>query len=444
MRDTKGESLRQFTCLTPADLIRFLADNTHVPSPFEDITPAAVGQWQRQDYKLKKLEDQYPPLPPARQPQPPQHLFSDRELTADHVGELGDDVDGYVVARAWFAYAQEPIPDPGDLPGSTSEITDRNHQRKPKQIATLIFRNHPALAQSNTAERLQQEGWFDNELWTVRGWFPNDQFPRQRGVKPEEAKIGDDRIRWSQDAWADARERWRRHGEENHLIFESTEKEANMQALAEEFAKQYDVSPDSPPVLRTENMDDHMRECYHAIHFLRENKFYRGLSNFDTHYVRAGVDATEDAVQTRKGIYQAERYRWEGAVDRSLAKYAATLPEWRDKVLLKHKDYRRFTFIQEDSYDWEYRYLRLYHEQYGNRDKRRLVDIARVLPLVPKADPSVFTGWILKGPLDVVDDTGYPLCDDDARKHVLARKPAPLGSMQPMPGARTGPSPKPS
>jgi hypothetical protein len=432
MRETMGESKRQFTCPTSGDVVRFLADNYRVPSPFEERSPASVGQWQkRDDDKLKAaLTDRYPPLPPKRNPAPPQHLFSNNEYNADDVGQLGDDVDAYIVARSWFAYAQEPIPDPGDLPGSTKPIEDRTRQRKPRQITTLIFRNHPALAQANNAERLQQEGWFDNELWPIKGWFPKDQFtPKEQGSdrKPE-AKIGDERRKWSQEAWADARDRWQRHGEENHLVFASEEKKANMEQLAADFAKKYDVHLESPPTLRTENMDEHDKECYFAIHFMRENKFYRGVSNFDTHLIRARVDATDEAIEGRKAFYQAERLRWEGSVDRSLAKYSTALPYWRDKVLLKNKDFRRFAFVMEDSFDWQYRYMRLYHEQYGKRDKQRLVDLARVMPLVPKADPSLFTGWILKGALDVLDEEGYQLVDDDSRRHVLARKPAPPGS----------------
>src|SRR5206468_5497 len=141
------------------------------------------------------------------------------------------------IARSWFAYAQEPIPDPDKLPGSTQPITDRAHQRKPKQISAIIFRNHPALAQSNQAERLQQEGWFDNEMWLIRGWFPKDQFTDHK----TEAKVGDDRTRWSLEAWANAHDRWRRHGEENHLLYESPDKEAQMQQMAEEFSKQFNV-----------------------------------------------------------------------------------------------------------------------------------------------------------------------------------------------------------
>jgi hypothetical protein len=180
--------------------------------------------------------------------------------------------------------------------------------------------------------------------------------------------------------------------------------------------------------MRTENMTERDRECYFAIHFMRENTFYRQVSNFDTHYIRAGVDATDEAVEGRKQFYQAERLRWEGSVDRSLAKYAVALPYWRDKVLLKNKDFRRFGFIQEDSYDWEYRYLRLYHEQYGKRDKQRLADLAHLVPAMPKIDPMLFTGWILKGALDVLDEEGYQLVDDDSRRRVLSRKPAPPGS----------------
>src|SRR5262249_36932411 len=72
--------------------------------------------------------------------------------------------------------ARRPPPARGALPGEPRETTDRARQRKPKQITTLIFRNSPALAQSGSADRLQQEGWFDSEPFLVNNWFRSDRF----------------------------------------------------------------------------------------------------------------------------------------------------------------------------------------------------------------------------------------------------------------------------
>jgi hypothetical protein len=426
IRDTLGDARRQFTCATADDVVRFLTDNQRVASPFEEPPAVAVGQWQKRDDKLRPLPDCFPPLPPDPQKEPRPHLYSENELNADQIDQLGDDVDAYAVARSWWCYAQEPIPDPDRLPGSTQEITDRATQRKPKQITCLIFRNHPALAQSSVAERLQQEGWFDNEPWLIRGWFPNDQFARPGVGRPEPAKVGNDRVKWSQEAWANAYDRWRRHGEMNHLLFESEAQKANIENMAADFGKTFDIPAGSgrPPRMRTENMDDYTKECYFATQYLFELKFYRDVSNFTAHLNRSFVDSQEDAVLARKGFHQAERLRYEGSTE-ALKKYAATFPIWRDRVLLKNKDYRRLYFIMEDSYDWEYRYLRLYHEQRAKADKQQLGILARAIPLVPAVDPDVFTGYILQGPLDGTDDEGFPLIDDDTRAHTLLRRPKP-------------------
>jgi hypothetical protein len=430
MRDTLGQARMQFTCGKAEDVIRFLADNWRVPSPFEDTPPATVGSWQkRDDDKLRNvLTDRFPPLPPARIPEPPQRTFSDGELTADKVGQLDDSIDAYAVARSWFAYAQEPIPDADILPGSTQPITDRVHQRKPKQITTLIFRNHPALAQSNIAERLQQEGWFDTEPWLIRGWFNNDRFTTSREGKnqPAEALVGNDRND-SRVAWADAHARWKRHGEENHLLLTDADK-ANKEQLAREFAVAYHIGAGRPPQLRAESLEPHMHDCYDAAQFLFEYEFYRNVSNFDNHFNRSLVEAKPETVDGRKQFYTAERLRWDASVVPSLQKYAAALPFWRDKVLLKNKAFRRNYFIEEESYDWEYRYLRLWHEQFGKDLKVRLASAARVMPMMPSMDPNVFTGWVLQEPLDVLDEDGEPLIDDDSKAKVKGRKPVIAGA----------------
>jgi hypothetical protein len=425
IRDTKFEADRQFKCGTADQVVRFLADNQRVPSPWEDAPIVAVGQWQkRDDDKLRPVEEQFPPLPPRRTPTPPQRLYSDRELVADQVGQLGDDIDAYAMARAWFAYAQEPIPDPDELPGETKPITDRRLQRRPKQIMTVIFRNYPALAQSNIAERLQQEGWFDSDLFSISGWFPADKFPADKEGKRFEAKVGDPGVEWSQRAWADAHQRWRRYGEENHFLFKSEADEENMKNLSAEFRAQLGIEGARPPILRTENMDQHMRDGYFAAQFLYENGFCRQTTNFDSHYNRSFVDSKPEAVKGRKNFYKAERLRWaQASRGPALELYATTLPYWRDEVLLKNKEYLRSSVIQDESYDWEYRYMRLFDEIKGDDLRRKLGKAAQVLPLLPAVDSPAFPAFILRGPLDVLDENGHQLIDADTRTHVLSRKP---------------------
>jgi hypothetical protein len=429
MRDTKGEHFRQFTCATAADVVRFLADNQRLPSPYEDAPIVAVGSWQpRNDDKLRPPAERFPPLPPKRDPAPPQRIFDPKEWTADQITQLGDDIDAYAIARAWYAYAQEPIPDPDDyLPGATKEITDRAHQRKPKQITTIIFRNHPALAESDIAQRLQQEGWFDNAQWQITDWFPRDRF---RDGTP--AVVGNDRFKWSQEAWADAHDRWRRHGEANHLLV-SQEAAANLQQLADQFNKEFGVEGVRPPNLRVESMDPITLERYRAAQFIFEYGWNRNVSNFPYHYERSGIEALEDTVEGRKQFYSAERHRWNGKNTRSLEEYAKALLFWRDKVFLKNKFFRRDPFTQEESFDWQYRYLRLWHEENGRDLKLRVGALARVVPLVPPVNDADYPGWMIQGPFDGEDEEG-PLIGPEERQRVLMRKPgAPVSRGNPAP-----------
>src|SRR5207244_4166000 len=100
--------------------------------------PANVRGWREEpevkDVKIDDERQRFPPLPPT--PGKPPRLvspFDERALTSS--SELQDDDDGFTVAHAWFAYAQEPLPAPHkDLPGFSEEITDRARQRRPRNM----------------------------------------------------------------------------------------------------------------------------------------------------------------------------------------------------------------------------------------------------------------------------------------------------------------------
>ena len=96
------------------------------------------------------------PFIAPRTPPPPQRLYEGSERY--FLGKLEDDFDGYGAAWAWYAYAQEPLPDlDPKVVGRTQEPSHRLLQRKNKQMASAIFRTYPARAQSYIAERLEQE-----------------------------------------------------------------------------------------------------------------------------------------------------------------------------------------------------------------------------------------------------------------------------------------------
>jgi hypothetical protein len=425
-RDTRREQRRQFRCERPEDAVQFLADNFHLPSLYEDVIGAAANAWQPRPDKLKPVEQRFPILPPPRVARPPQHIFDPSALTYEST--LGDDTDGYNVSHAWYCYAQEPIPDPSDLPGIPKDITDRAHQRKPRYMTALIFRNYPAQALRYTAERLQQEGWFDEEGWEPE-WF-------REQPAAERVKVGGGR-KWSLDAWRKARDAWQEHGEQNHLLFRGPAEEANLRAMAQRFSAKHHLAEGlPPPPLRDENMSQEEKQEHFAARFLWEMGFYLNVSNFKHHWMRSRVEATPEAVAARKHFFTAEELNYAGSPDRSLREFEApgALKAWRDQVLMKNPDFRQDQFIMEYNAELQWKYLQLQNRLNGRGLKNQLAKAAAVVPLLPKADPEVFKDSLIEGPFDGVDEQGRPLIEPATKMLVLRR----LGVLAPTPA---GPPP---
>ena len=192
-----GQWWQQFRCKTPDEVVQYLADNYKVPCLYEEPKEGA-GLESDKSSTPKPPEKRFPLLPPPKtegvRPAPPQQLFDPSELTYE--SELGDDVDPYVVARAWYGYAQEPLPEPDpEQPGQSKPIQNRNTQRI-GPYTTVIFRDTPARAQSHVADRLEEEGWFDGTGWKITDWFERDRFSNG-----EPAVVGRDR-NWAADAWS--------------------------------------------------------------------------------------------------------------------------------------------------------------------------------------------------------------------------------------------------
>ncbi len=408
-REAKQDEERQFTCKRAEDVVQFLTDNWRVPSVFVDVMPTpGDSAWRPQVQDVRKsYEDRFPVLPPPRnadeiKPQKPfQATDSWKELTAESV--LGDDVDGYAVARAWYGYAQEPIPDPDDfVPGATKEPEPghRGRLRKPRYMATVLFRGQPALTQTHLSEGLQQEGWFDEAPWLITSWFPGDRF----STGPAEVSIA--REHSSAKAWKDADEMWRKHGEANHLKFRTPEEEANTLKLAEEYWKAEGMPPNSgvrrpgpdpdPKFQMTHNqrekalreqykrylatLSQQERDRYQAARFLQEYNIYRRMSNFPHHLMRSRVEAEPDTVLARRRLFEADSYRLQASYDRALATYHRpdAIALWI-KVLNKNPEYRDDKFIQESTFEIQLRYLDLINKEWGWRLKREVTGLTSLM-----------------------------------------------------------------
>jgi hypothetical protein len=460
-RELIVDQRRQFTCQSPEDVERFLADNQRVPSLYEDVPGERPGYWkpkQEQQDRLRPLDERFPVLAPptdqwdaTRATKWPPPEMADGVLS-DPRG-LHDEDDPYCIARGWYIYSLEPVPDPGDMPGSSKPITDRAHQRKPRYMATVIFRGYPALGQLLTAERLEQEGWFDESGWEITDWFAEwgDRFHNG-----QEARVGTGR-KWAQLAWRRAHEYWQQHGERNGLLFPPGSEETRVRHLGDQIRTKYNIPAGVvPPQLREESLPPEDREGLRAIRWLHEYDGNRFMTNFPHHYTRTVVESREDTLRARKLFYQADTYRLGGSPKRALDLYddPGAIRAWRDKVLMSNQDFRRDPIMQEQTLLIQLRYLNLLNDWHGKVMHRQaaasaLLGLPRIgagvapVGLAAWLPAVIQRGWdspLFGGPFDGKDPDGWPLISEEVRTRVLLRH----GERAQPTRKPTGPSPTPA
>ena len=431
-----------FICRTPEDVIHFLAQYQEIPSRYKDSRESGSAA-----STLKDPEERFPILPPRREPPPPQHLFDKDELTSSSV--LDDDFDGYAAARAWFGYAQEPVPDPGSqswfdyarnpnpddsmLPGYSKPIENRRLQRKPK-FTTVIFRSHPALAQEALAERLEEEGWFD-ESWKIPDWFRGEAGPGSA----EPIQVGGARNR-AGEAWRAALYMWEKMGRANGLLLDREEL-ADLKTKAAAYQEGR-----TPPG----SLD------YKAHRYLEELESYRKLTGFNQHYYRARMESEPEAVTARKHFYKAERLVLGARSDAAIREYARpdALLAWKSLWKRHLKDYpdmaKEFA-IQDPAAELQYGYVKLLQE---STQVKNLLVFQHFLAQALTAPPEV-AGWVrlgrpsdrmlppleIKGPFDDIDDQGRPLIPEDVKMSIRVRKGEIIGKLPAPPGAEPPPVP---
>jgi hypothetical protein len=446
-RDQLRQQKAQFTCETADEVVAFLAANYRVPSIYEEATPTPPGaRWKadRQDRLRPDPLDRFPVLPPGgseRPTTPPQHVFIPaqgfNELTAarrlpdgnTEGSTLDDGTDPFDVSRAWFGYAQEPLPDPDDFyPGRSQPITNRVVQR-PAKITQILFRQYPPLTQTQKAQRLQLEGWFDETPWLLTGWFPSrivkskvngqevdidlapDMFRKGDGAgdaqndpPPTEASLKLKPERTAQKTWDYAYQMWQRHGQRNHLLLEGSAGVNLRQDAANYF--RYDFKngkpgdPPAPLAVDPETLPEEQRRRWKAAAFLFEYERARHDSNFAHHILRARIERRDDATTARRLFYEAEGLRLKSEYDSALELYRSpdALDGWRDKVLLNPEfpEYRKDRFIQEDTYGVQLTYLLILNRQYGQGGRRFIVEFSTLMtssqpvpgaPLLPLYQP---------------------------------------------------------
>jgi hypothetical protein len=423
-RQSKREWERQFTCESPEDVVRFLEDNWRVPSMYELPERMPVGSWVTREDKFLPMEERFPVLPPRRAnlpaPQVPyeEQVPAARDFLTNEDVPLNDDINCFLVAQAWYGYAQEPIPLADELPGSTKPIEDRAVQRRPKHMTTMLFRVYPAHAQRFYAERLEEEGWFLDEGWRIEGWFPNDRFTNAQGHEVP-AVVGTSR-QWSREAWEKTFTIWEAIGGANHLILAPAE-EQNKRREAEYFLDHYGLrSVEEPlPELRVEDLPADLRDPYRAARYLFEYYFYRRLSRFPEHLGRAEVERQEQAIKAHRLFYESEQEMLQAFVEKALAKYNDKdgIEAWK-KILIDNPSFRNDMLTQEYTAELQWRYLRLDNRVHGRALKERVKRAAGALPLLPPT-----ASYPSKG-----DGGATYLAGQLATAGALAPAGAPLGS----------------
>jgi hypothetical protein len=381
-------------CKDPEDVVDFLEANRTVPSRFED-TPGGSSQ---ETTPLKPIPDRFPPLPPQSRYAAACYGPADAELSFDSPSsQLGDSLDNFGVARAWFCYSLDPL-------------NDQEHPRRPRYISVIIFLGNPSRAQHYVADKLEAEGWYDKG-WEIPGssW----KFPPKPPANGPEANITVGQSEpWAKDAWEKA--------------FKMTE-----------FRGRSSV----PPLLLDKGELEKLPPQLVYMYNVNQN-----LTNFHHFYVLSKVEQIPQAITARRLFHQATTFN-------NLADFDQAKPIFEDpgafgppdtwgsketgwektkgwkRLLLDHTDYAAEDEIQEQTYGFEHHYKHALQELNGPLFKQLVVlndalgqcaQWPANMPLgmrLPWYSPSIQVNRRLhaqiKGPFDDLNAEGKPFLDPE-------------------------------
>lgn len=440
--------LRDKLNYSAAQIVDFLTRNRSVPSRYyrADKSDPRFG--------LKPPTDQFPALPAE-----PSRLYPS-ELTQE--SNLDDSFDSYQCARAWFSYAQDPLPEPEpqlqilERVDRVKKLKERN-KRIPRQPAEVIFRAAPARAQSFVAERLEKEGWFDESGWNVDEdrhsfdrWFPESREPVIVGSR-----------RWAQDNWERAAEMWEKHGRANGLYYEVTEL-SRLNDKAELYRKTYKVAFDEfgKELFDEPNVAPEMMESFIAHRKLQFYRINNEMSNFDHHYYRSQAEKDPLTIHARELLFDAVRLRNKVSEhERTINRYREALDAWVRVLMRYPRQFRDDSTIQEDVYERQIEYNDLIAQIRGPvlpalRTQSAVATVgdflaatsSKSLGAIPAATVQLEgTGplpWRIHRPLDARADDGRPWVEASVADMVYTRlgRENPSAPKKPADG---GPEPKP-
>lgn len=397
---------------SPGEVVAFLARNQKIPSRYEVV-----------DGRLAPAREPFPVLPPR----------FDRDEYSEE-SRLDDGFDPYLAARAWYIYAQVPVPPADGVPGPRVPAFDPRRYRLPQRPALIMFRAKPAQAQTFAAQRLQREGWFDAEGWAVDEGREgrNQWFPGRRVV------VGAGRDH-AAEAWQRADAMWRRYGEQTGLRDLEPKERQRLTRLAEHYRSAFGVVADQlGPELRPEQRGGNMGEAFDAHRFLYWYDYWRDpdRTNYPHFAHQARAEMTAGARAARKLFARAEQLRQRDEPPALvLDAYERGFAHW-GPLLQQHRDFRRSEIVQEETCELQLRYLELLQQARGGDLKRLLLvqdyltHLGRPAPIAVWLPP-VHLLPIRRLPAPVVagldrfsDEQGKPLLDAEIMKRVRGEKGA--------------------
>ncbi len=343
-------------CRTPDDVVRFLAENASVPSPFK----TAAGEF-------KDADQQFPALPPQVAERPGEWHPSEPAAENDSA---------FRAARAWYAYAtvlappnpedddHTPVPSPTPKAAGDPGVVrwweyDPVKYRVPRAPMLILFRQGPPRAQTYQAELEEKEGWFDESGWRVdegadpdAAWFTDKDkngAPRVRDVV-----LGGGTNKWALQAWQKAYDEWRTHGERYGLTVGESALQRWRDVAGEGGGTAYPPEPSKEQANDPDVLRRYKAQC--GLYYYRQN---RQVTNFPFFLASAEAERRPETVAARKTLWEAEQARKAGDKARAVRLYADGLTQWRDKVLVANPEFHRLEHTEEETVEAEIEFLRL-------------------------------------------------------------------------------------
>jgi hypothetical protein len=374
---------------SPKQIVAFLELNKDVPTRFKKADSS-----DQKESELEKPNKQFPILPPvaprAARPDtgPGWPEPTKRELS-------NESVDVYLICRTWYQYAQEPLPpafkDEGVTVEQEKHRQDLDKDRREKHInyrdsktmASPIFRTYPARAQAFIAEALEQEGWFDDEGWLIRGWF--------EALNPNEPDlcVGTETRYHAGPAWETAYNMYKEIGIKTGLYI-SPDQTAELNTKAGPIRALLKLDPifypqALPLAWRNKPVEKEYQvpggpktygESFDAQQKLARNGQNRSMTNFDGHFYQSEGEKDPQTVHARKLLYLAGRYFKKGNQE-ALPAFEQAWPLLLE-VGLRQPKFFQVNFVQDDVYEAMLRYLQLGQKQNPRLFRNLLLGMAQM------------------------------------------------------------------